>query len=65
MGELSDRLLILIVAGTGLAVLLAGWGGGLTEATVGGTTESVVLCVLALFFVATLVGIQLEFDRVD
>ncbi|WP_276254031.1 hypothetical protein [Halomontanus rarus] len=65
MGELSDRLLLLVVAGTGLTVPLAGWGGGLAEATVGGTAESVVLSVLALLSVATLVGIQLEFDRVD
>lgn len=64
MGELSDRLLILIVAGTGLAVLLVGWAGGLVEAELAGMTESVVLGVLGLLFVAVLIGIWVEFGRV-
>jgi uncharacterized membrane protein (DUF485 family) len=61
MGEFSDRLIVLLVAATGLLVFLLGWTGGLVEAAIGGVTENVLFAVLALLFLIVLSGIWYEF----
>lgn len=65
MTDLGDRLLIMIVAATGLAVLFVGWAGGLAESALAGTTETVVLSVLGAAFLLVLAGAWREFGRTE
>lgn len=65
MAELADRLVILIVAATGLAVLILGWAGGLVEAELAGWLETGLFFLLGLLFLGALVGIWHEFNEID
>ncbi|GAB3036982.1 hypothetical protein [Natronobiforma cellulositropha] len=65
MGTFSDRLVIVLIAATGLAVLLVGWAGGLVEAQVSGWLETALLALLALGFLAALVGVWFEFGSLE
>lgn len=65
MAELADRLVILVVAATGLAVLIVGWAGGLVEAELAGWLENAVFLALGLLFLGALVGIWHEFNEID
>lgn len=65
MTDYGDRLLIMLVAATGLAVLFVGWAGGLVEGTLAGTTETVVLAILGVVFLLVLVGIWRELGETE
>lgn len=65
MGELSDRLILLVIAGTALIGVLLGWAGGLVEASAAGITEPILLALLAGLTVVILVGIWFEFNAID
>lgn len=65
MTEFTDRLVMLIIAATGLAVLVLGWTGGLIEAELEGTTETVLLAGVGLLFLGLLIAVWIEFSRID
>lgn len=65
MGELSDRLVLIIIAGTALIVFLLGWAGGLVEAAAGGILELSLLALLGVIVIMLLIGIWLEFREID
>ncbi|WP_265108622.1 hypothetical protein [Halosolutus halophilus] len=65
MSELTDRLLILVVAATALLVLITGWAGGLVEAVLGGVADTIVLGALGLLLLLVLLGIWQEFSTIE
>lgn len=65
MSELTDRLLILLIVAVSLGGLLIGWIGGFVVPALSGWRQTVGMAVLLLLFVAILIGIWFEFDRVD
>ncbi|WP_247002554.1 hypothetical protein [Halosolutus gelatinilyticus] len=65
MSELTDRLMILVIAATGLLVLIAGWAGGLVEAELAGLPETLVLGGLFVLLVLALVGVWYEFNHTE
>lgn len=65
MYKITDRLVILVLAATGFAVLIMGWAGGLVQAELGGFAETAVLGALVVLFVLALAAIWREFGRVD
>ncbi|QSW99994.1 hypothetical protein [Haloterrigena alkaliphila] len=65
MSELSDRLLLLVIAGTGLIVFTVGWAGGLVESKALGEWQTVLIVALALVAILLLVGLWKEFDLID
>ena len=65
MTELADRLVILVIAVTGLLVFALGWAGGLVEAETGAWTEIALFAGLALLAGIVVVGIWKGFDRVN
>lgn len=65
MGEYSDRLMVLLVAATGLLVFVLGWTGGLVEAALSGVAENVLFTVLAFLFLTVLSGIWYEFRSTE
>lgn len=65
MGEFSDRLLLLIIAGTALLGLILGWAGGIVEAEAGGITEPILLVLLTGLAVILLIVIWHGFNSID
>lgn len=65
MSELSDRILILIVAAVGIGGMFVAILGGLVEAELVGTPRTIVMVGLAGFVVAILVGLWFGFDRIE
>lgn len=65
MTDLGDRLVVVLIAATGFAVLIVGWAGGLIEAEVPGVSQYVLLGLLGFAFLAVLVGIWTAFGEVD
>lgn len=61
----TDRLLIMVVVATGLAVLIGGWAGGLVQAETGGWTEIGLYAGLGLLFFAALLGLWYVFGSLD
>ncbi|WP_254766961.1 hypothetical protein [Salinilacihabitans rarus] len=64
MSELGDRILLLIVAATGVSVLIAGWAGGLVEAEAGGWTELALFGFLGFLVFVLLVGLWRGFGEI-
>lgn len=65
MSQLGDRLVILLIAATGFAVLVAGWAGGLVEAEAPFGWEHALLIGLLLVFLLVLIGFWTEFNLID
>lgn len=65
MTEVTDRLLILLIAAGGFGSLLVGWLGGFVIPSTGGQLETVLMGVLILVFVAILIGIWIEFNSIN
>ncbi|WP_306055388.1 hypothetical protein [Natronococcus wangiae] len=65
MSEFTDRLLILVIVAVTLGGVLIGWVGGFLVPTLGGWRETVGIAVLSVLFVAILIGIWFEFNRID
>ncbi|WP_226483190.1 hypothetical protein [Natrinema amylolyticum] len=65
MTEFTDRLLILLIAAVGFGSLLVGWFGGFVIPSTSGQLETVLMGVLVALFVAILIGIWVEFNRVS
>lgn len=68
MGELSDRLLILLIAATGLLVLLVGWELALVEALemeLSGRVEAALYAAVIVVFVLVVVSVWIETERID
>lgn len=61
----TDRLLLMIVAATGFAVLVGGWAAALVHAEAGGLEEWAWRIGIAAVFVAVLVGLYTEFWTMD
>ncbi len=53
----TDRLLIMIVAATGFAVLVGGWAGGLVHAEATGWEEIGLRVAIGVVFFAILLGL--------
>lgn len=64
MSELSDRLVLLLMAATGLAVGI-GWAAGYVEAEIPWWEQNEWLVLLGLLAVAILVGIWLSFNVIS
>ena len=61
----TDRLLILLVVATGLAVVIGGWAGGLVHAEATGAEEiGLRIGIGAVFFLA-LLGVWHVFSEID
>ncbi|WP_254764129.1 hypothetical protein [Natrinema marinum] len=65
MGEYTDRLMILLIAGGGLGTFIVAWFGGFIVAGTGGWVENLGLAVLVLLFVGVLIGIWHELNSID
>ncbi len=65
MTELTDRLLILLVAAGAFGSLLVGWLGGFVIPSTGGQIETVLMGALIALFVAIVIGIWIEFSNID
>lgn len=68
MSDLSDRLFVLLIAATGLLVLFVGWEWALVEAVETQLAERIetgLYVALALVFLLILIGVWIEFRRVD
>ncbi|WP_436345177.1 hypothetical protein [Natronorubrum sp. FCH18a] len=65
MNQLGDRLVILLIAATGFAVLIAGWAGGLVEAEAPIGWEIALIGGLFLLLILVLVGFWTEFSLID
>ncbi|AHF99016.1 hypothetical protein HALLA_09155 [Halostagnicola larsenii XH-48] len=68
MGELSDRLLILLIAATGLLVLLVGWELALVEALemeLSGRVEAILYVAVIVVFVLVVISVWIETERID
>ena len=65
MTELGDRLVILVIAVTGLLVLGLGWAGGLIEAEASALGEVAMFGGLALLVVLIVVGLWKGFDKIN
>lgn len=65
MGEFSDRLVLLVIAGTALLVFSLGWAGGLVEAEAVGIAEPILLALLGGLALVLLIGIWFEFNTID
>lgn len=64
MSEITDRLLILLIVAVALGGILVGWLGGFIVPALGGWSDQVGMAVIAVFFVAILIGVWFEFDRI-
>jgi len=65
MTTFGDRLLILLVGGTAVGGLLIGWIGGFVFTSTTGWYRIALVGLLVVLFVAILIGIWIELDRVD
>ena len=65
MTELTDRLVILLIAGGALAAMTLGWGRGLIQGQDAGAEQYVLLGAGALVLVGVLVGVWFAFDRIE
>ena len=65
MSELTDRLLILLMASVGLGGMLVGWLGGYVVPALGGWSDNIGMAVIGVLFVAILIGIWFEFDHIS
>ncbi|WP_440763815.1 hypothetical protein [Natronorubrum sp. DTA7] len=65
MSQLGDRLVILLIAATGFAVLIAGWAGGLVEAEAPIGWEFALMGGLFLLLILVLIGFWMEFSLID
>ncbi|WP_254530416.1 hypothetical protein [Natrinema gelatinilyticum] len=65
MSELSDRLLLLLVAFGSLGTLILAWFGGFLVAGTSGWVETVGLSLLALLLFGILIGIWHELKAID
>lgn len=68
MSDFNDRLLLLLVAATGLLVLVVGWELALVEAVeveLPEWVEMVLFAAAALAFVLILAGIWFGLSRID
>ncbi|SFS52244.1 hypothetical protein [Halostagnicola kamekurae] len=64
MSELTDRLLILLIASVALGGMLVGWFGGFVVPALSGWSDNIGMAVIAVLFVAILIGIWFGFDRI-
>lgn len=68
MGERSDRLLILLIAATGLLVLLVGWELTLVEALemeLAGQIEAALYAAVITVFILVVLSVWIETERID
>ncbi|WP_254523735.1 hypothetical protein [Natrinema caseinilyticum] len=65
MSELTDRLLLLLIAFGSLGTLILAWFGGFIVAGTSGWLETVGLTLLVFPLVGTLIGIWYEFEAID
>lgn len=68
MGELSDRLLILLIAATGFLVLLVGWELALVEGLemeLAGQVEAILYAAVIVVFVLMVISVWIETERID
>ncbi len=61
----TDRLLIMIVAATGFAVLVGGWAGGLVHAEATGWEEIGLRVAIGVVFFAILLGLWSMYGGID
>ncbi len=61
----NDRLLLMVIVGTGFVVLTGALAAGLVEAQLEGRTEVSAFVALGLLFVAVLVMFWTGFRRID
>ncbi|WP_255166967.1 hypothetical protein [Natrononativus amylolyticus] len=61
----TDRVLIMIVAATGFAVLVGGWAGGLARAEASGFEEIAIRVGLGAVFLIAMIGAWYLFAGVD
>lgn len=61
----TDRLLILLIVATGLAVVIGGWAGGLVHAEATGAEEIGLRIGIGAVFFVTLLGIWYVFSEID
>lgn len=64
MSELTDRLLILLIASVALGGMLVGWLGGFVVPALSGWSDNIGMAVIAVLFVGLLIGIWFEFDHI-
>ncbi|EMA30566.1 hypothetical protein [Halobiforma nitratireducens] len=65
MNVSTDQLLIMVVAATGLAVVVGGWAGGLVHAEATGLEELALRGGIGVVFVAALLGLWHVFSELD
>lgn len=65
MSELTDRLMILLMAAIALGGMLVGWLGGFVVPMFGGWSDNIGMAVIGVLFVALLIGIWFEFDHIN
>ncbi|WIV68148.1 hypothetical protein [Natrialbaceae archaeon AArc-T1-2] len=61
----TDRLLIMLVVATGLAVLVGGWAGGLVRAEATGSEELALRVGIGAVFFVVLLGVWHVFKNID
>ncbi|GAB7019870.1 hypothetical protein [Halostagnicola bangensis] len=61
----TDRLLVMIIAATGFAVLVGGWAGGLVHAEATGWEEIGLRVAIGIVFFAILLGLWSKYGDID
>ncbi|GEM_PF-2259765 len=61
----TDRLLIMLIVATGLAVVAGGWAAGLVHAEATGTEELLLRVGIAAVFFLVLLGVWSVFSGID
>jgi len=61
----TDRLLIMLIVATGLAVVAGGWAAGLVHAEATGTEELLLRFGIAAVFFLVLLGVWSVFSGID
>ncbi|MFP9190366.1 hypothetical protein [Natronosalvus vescus] len=61
----TDRLLIMVIVATGLAVVVGGWAGGLVHAEATGWEEIGLRVALGVLFLVILLGAWSRFSSID
>ncbi|RQG91437.1 hypothetical protein EA462_05570 [Natrarchaeobius halalkaliphilus] len=61
----TDRLLVMLIVASGLAVLMGGWAGGLVQAETTGWEGIGLRVAIGVVFFAALLGAWIRFSRID
>lgn len=61
----TDRLLIMLIAATGFAVVVGGWVGGIVHAEATGLEEIGLRVAIGVIFLLVLLGVWHQFRSID